>query len=62
MSIIDNEAYIKSPNKCPLKECRSDDITGSSVEIDGAFATQEVTCNECGAEWEDTYQLASFTI
>jgi transposase-like protein len=45
---------------CPF--CSSDEIEGDGVEIDGGDAYQDVTCNDCGAEWSDRYQLASFIV
>jgi len=49
--------YIKSGySKCP--KCKSDDIDGGMVDIDGNVALQSVSCNECEAEWTDIYKLA----
>jgi hypothetical protein len=45
---------------CPF--CKSVDIEGGSVEINAGVATQEVMCNECDAEWEDTYVLTGFQV
>ena len=47
-------------NRCPV--CGSEDITGSFVEIDDDVATQEVSCNECDAEWTDLYKLFHYVI
>ena len=40
-------------NLCPF--CKSADISGGQVEIDGREAWQEVSCNECQGEWRDVY-------
>lgn len=40
---------------CPY--CKSPDITGDHVEVDAGHATQEVTCDNCHAEWRDVYTL-----
>lgn len=41
--------------KCP--NCGSPDITGESIEVDAGGATQEISCNECPAQWQDVYTL-----
>jgi hypothetical protein len=43
-------------NLCPF--CKSPDITGGSIDIDGRTGAQDVSCNECGEEWIDLYQLS----
>jgi len=40
---------------CP--HCRSREITGGSVDINGNQAFQSVTCGDCHAEWTDVYRL-----
>ena len=50
--------YVKNPNRCPA--CRSTDIEGGFVDVDGATATQRVRCHECEAEWTDTYHLSGY--
>jgi len=40
---------------CPA--CYSENIEGSSVEIDAGGASQEIYCLECGEEWTDVYSL-----
>jgi len=42
-------------SRCPY--CGSEDITGHSPEIDGAGASQEVTCEVCSRGWFDLYVL-----
>ncbi len=37
--------------------CGSGDITGGFVEIDCHEAWQPITCNECGASWNDIYRM-----
>ena len=37
--------------------CQSHDIEGGSVEIISGAAWQPVSCNSCGATWNDTYTL-----
>lgn len=43
---------------CPI--CGSDQIEGGPVDIQGAYAVQEVGCIECGAQWDDLYNLTGF--
>ncbi len=40
---------------CPL--CHSIDIEGEFVHIEAQAAHQNVSCNECGAEWLDYYKI-----
>lgn len=40
---------------CP--HCGSTDIEGHSVDINGHFANQDCSCNECEGEWADVYKL-----
>jgi hypothetical protein len=50
-------AYMQdAANLCPF--CKSWDIEGGPVEIDGRYAWQETTCNECQERWRDVYKLA----
>ncbi|MEC9362387.1 MAG: hypothetical protein VYC42_04105 [Pseudomonadota bacterium] len=43
---------------CPY--CRSSQIEGEAVDIDGGHATQPMRCNDCGRDWIDRYQLTGF--
>lgn len=40
---------------CP--SCLGTTLDGGSVDINEGRAFQRVTCNDCGLEWEDGYQL-----
>jgi hypothetical protein len=44
--------------QCPF--CGSHDITGDEVNIDAGSAWQDVFCNDCAAEWQDTYTLTGY--
>lgn len=44
--------------QCPF--CRSTDITGDTIEVDGTTAWQPVVCNECDAEWQDNFNLTGY--
>lgn len=39
--------------------CKSADITSSSYEADGDWVAFNVTCDECGATWQDIHTLTS---
>lgn len=41
--------------KCPI--CKSGDISGDEWNADAGGATQEVSCENCGASWLDCYNL-----
>ena len=43
---------------CPV--CRSKQITGHNIKIDTNYASQEITCNECGSSWHDIYKLIGY--
>lgn len=45
---------------CPV--CGSDDIEGGSFDVDGAEASQEVSCKDCHAGWVESYSLSSYFI
>ena len=49
------KAYLKNSSHCPF--CKSTDITGESIEVDGNLAWQEIGCNKCGKIWFDYYKL-----
>jgi hypothetical protein len=49
--------YLKAGGgQCP--KCKSGNIGGQSVDIDGNKATQEMVCLDCEHEWTDLYKLA----
>ena len=49
--------YLKNSGKCPY--CKSDQIEGGSIEIDGETAWQTVSCLNCDKKWNDIYRLAN---
>lgn len=48
------EAYLGNPGHCPY--CRSGDITGGSVDVEGA-ETCQVVCSSRHRAWRDIYGL-----
>ena len=44
---------------CPV--CQSTQLEGSSVDIDGGGASQDIYCKTCGASWTDTYTRTGYT-
>ena len=56
---LTNAEYVESAGTvCPY--CKSEHITGGSVDIDGGIASQNVACYECDAEWTDHYRLVGY--
>ena len=54
-----NQQYIDNGGtQCPY--CNSHDIEGQEVNIDAGSAWQDVTCNHCGQQWQDTYTLTGY--
>ena len=44
--------------KCP--HCDYRELTGRAIEVDGVTAWQPVSCEDCGASWQDIYKLTHF--
>ena len=42
--------------RCPY--CGSQDVTVSDMQADGDTAWQAVTCDNCGKNWTDNYNLS----
>lgn len=57
---LSDEEYVnKSGNVCPF--CLNENIEAEKyAQIDGASASQEVICNDCGEEWVDVYELKGY--
>jgi transposase-like protein len=49
------EEYLKDSSVCPF--CKSSNIEGEAVEIDGNGANQRVGCVDCNKSWIDYYTL-----
>lgn len=45
---------------CPI--CKSSDITGGSIDMEGSKVYQTVSCLECGASWVDEFTLTGVDI
>mgnify|MGYP001565147231 CR=1 FL=1 len=57
----DIKRYVnKGFSKCPF--CKSDDIQGDSIEVDGHSVWQEIECMNCQAEWTDIYTLTNMEV
>lgn len=50
--------YVKDSGSCPY--CRSGEIEGGHITIEGGGAWQEVTCTTCGKTWTDSYMLTGY--
>ena len=57
--LTDAEYVATLGTNCPV--CQSTELEGSSVDIDGGVASQEIWCKTCGASWNDTYTLTGYT-
>ena len=55
MTAKQKKAYLEDSSKCPY--CKSTDISGESLEIEGNVVVQIVTCQECDNSWTDYYKL-----
>ena len=57
---LTNAEYVAAlGTNCPV--CQSTQLEGSSVDIDGGTASQEIWCKTCGASWNDTYTRTGYT-
>lgn len=43
---------------CPV--CGCEELTGGPVETGNGNASQEMSCDDCGATWIDTYTLNGY--
>jgi hypothetical protein len=54
-----NQEYINNGGTlCPY--CRSYNISGDHIQVDAGSAWQDVRCDDCGKEGQDTYTLTGF--
>jgi formate dehydrogenase maturation protein FdhE len=61
MKPMTNEEYTRHAETgqlCPV--CRSEQVTGSAIEIEEAGAVQSCECNDCGVSWVDVYVLTGY--
>jgi transposase-like protein len=55
-----NEEFVQScGNKCP--SCQSENISAEDFEPEGAHAWRPVSCDDCGASWNETYSLTGYS-
>jgi len=54
----DEEHVSRGGECCP--NCGCTEITGQFVETGGGAAQQEMSCENCGAEWTDVYKLTGY--
>ena len=47
--------FIQEQGKCP--KCGSDDVDYGDSNIDGETISYELTCNKCGCQAEEYYNL-----
>jgi transcription elongation factor Elf1 len=58
MKPLTDKQYLKKFNHCPA--CLSTDITGGELNVDCNTARQKISCNTCGATWNDLYKLIGY--
>ena len=53
---FDAKIFIKSKGcKCPF--CKSDQIEGGNQDLSGENFTLDMSCLDCGREWQAVYKL-----
>lgn len=57
-NMTDKQYVLHGGGKCPV--CRSTNITGGEVNVDAGTASQEISCGECDATWNDVYKLVGY--
>lgn len=50
-------SYLVFPNKCLNPKCRSYQIEGGPLDVEGGVVYQEIQCIVCGSHWTDVYNL-----
>lgn len=45
-------------SQCPT--CKSDQIEGGGLEVEGNTVVQDMSCKNCGADWLDIYTRSGF--
>lgn len=60
MPMTDQEYVAKGGCVCPI--CGHHDVSGGFVSIDIAVASQDCSCDECGATWTDKYSLTGYKL
>jgi len=45
---------------CPF--CGSSNVEAQNLEMDGACAWSDCTCNDCNKEWKDEYALTGYSV
>jgi transposase-like protein len=58
MTMTNQEYLDHGGTKCP--HCGSLNLTGDHVQVDAGTAWQDIICDDCGKEWQDTYTLTGF--
>jgi hypothetical protein len=57
--IMTSEKYVANSGIiCPV--CHSDQVNGSSLEVDAGGSYQPCECESCGSTWTDTYELKGY--
>ena len=52
--------YVKRSGLC-CPSCGSNDISANDLDTEGTSAWQQVSCNDCFAEWRDDFTLTGYS-
>lgn len=56
---LSSDEYVsKLGAQCPF--CGGESIVGGEINIDAGCASQEVSCHDCYATWQDVYNLVGY--
>lgn len=61
LSVEQKKDYLSGKSgQCP--KCKSLNIVGEHIEVDGQTAWQEVSCSNCEFIWNDIYTLTDIEV
>jgi len=57
--IVTSKKYVKDGGSyCPV--CKSKNISGDGLDLDGTQVWSRIICQDCGADWIDYYKLTGY--
>ncbi len=61
MPKLDEQQYVATGGiRCPACESAAG-VEGGEINVDAGIAWQSCSCAECGASWNDNYQLTGYS-
>jgi hypothetical protein len=54
------QEYLKNPIACPF--CKSQEVMGDAIDVDGTGCSQPIHCVQCGRRWYDIYTLTDILL